>query len=81
MSDERKISFCNLEFVIDDEKIYLTRIGNIDTGKSGFAEVQICGENKPTHLGAKMANSSEGLRLSYVSQLHAYAQQNPPYQH
>lgn len=57
------IIFGNLRFVIENKKISLQRFG-VDFS---FAEVQVCGENKDTHMGAKMANSSEGCRLEYVS--------------
>lgn len=65
-----RISFFGLDFEISDGRILLKRCGNI-TNKNGcgFVEVQICGENKDTNLGAKMANSSEGRRLKYVSHL------------
>ena len=53
------IQFYNLIFEVKNERVLL--------GGRPFAEVQICGENKDTHLGAKMANSSEGRRLKYVS--------------
>ena len=60
--------FKNLQFFIaEDKRIYLTKCGNIVRGAGGFVEVQICGENKDSHLGVKMANSSEGARLFYVS--------------
>lgn len=60
------ICFENLEFVLEDEKLYLTRCGNLTGLHSGFAEVQLCGENKDSHMGAKLVNSSEGRRLAYV---------------
>lgn len=56
-----KITFSQLQFEIEDEKIYLlSSVGK----KTTFAEIQVCGENKDTHMGAKMANSSEGKSLS-----------------
>ena len=57
------IIFGNLKFIIDGDKIFLKKYGK----NFSFAEVQICGENKDTHMGAKMASSSEGKRLKYVS--------------
>ena len=54
-----EIKFNDLIFEIQNERILL--------GGRSFVEIQICGENKDTHLGAKMANSSEGRRLKYVS--------------
>lgn len=59
-----KITFGQLQFEIENERIYLLSSQN---KRSNFAEVQVCGENKDTHMGAKMANSSEGNRLRYVS--------------
>ena len=61
------IEFGELRFEIREDKIVLTRMGTLLDGESNFVEVQITGENKPTHMGAKMANSSEGGRLKYVS--------------
>lgn len=62
-----KIFFFDLEFEVIDGKIYLTRFGVLKNIKSNFVEVQIAGENKNTHLGVKMPNSSEGGRLFYCS--------------
>lgn len=63
-----EIKFYGLHFVIKDEKIILSRCNRLkNVNDCGFVEVQICGENKDTHLGTKMANSSEGRRLCYVS--------------
>ena len=60
--------FKDLTFEISDDKIYLARVGNIAVSDgNGFCEVQIAGENKNSHLGVKMINSSEGGRLKYVS--------------
>ena len=64
------IVFKDLAFEIIDSKILLTRCGNISFAGYGFAEVQIAGENKDTHMGAKMVKSSEGARLFY----HAHTQ-------
>ena len=61
------IEFGKLTFDIVGEKVVLKRCGSMENAGYGFAEVQICGENKDTHLGAKMAYSSEGRRLRYVS--------------
>ena len=62
------LDFYNLRFEIKDDIILLKKIGNIEN-KCGcsFVEVQVCGENKDTHMGAKMTNSSEGRRLKYIS--------------
>ena len=61
------LQFGVLEFDIFEDKIALKRCGNIQHAGYGFVEVQIAGENKDTHLGVKMTNSSEGRRLCYVS--------------
>jgi len=61
------ISFKNLTFDIYQDKIILQRFEHLTHEGSTFAEVQIAGENKDTHLGAKMARSSESTRLRYVS--------------
>ena len=63
-----KIRLFDLFFEVKGDKIYLTPPEKSNEALCfGFAEVQISGENKITHLGAKMANSSEGERLHYVS--------------
>ena len=71
---ENKISFKNLEFTIKDGGIYLTRFGKVEGGAItdrmylySFQEVQIAGEMKETHMGVKLASSSEGRRMKYVS--------------
>lgn len=62
--NEQTINFKNFKFLIKQNKIALV----CKNGEGyNFNEVQIAGENKDTHLGAKMANSSEGGRLFYVS--------------
>ena len=60
--------FANFNFEIADGRIYVKDFhGMRGNPATPFAEVQICGENKDTHLGVKMVNSSEGVRLKYVS--------------
>lgn len=59
--------FRNSAFEIQDDKILLTKIGNLTSLHSPIAQVQIAGENKVTDMGTKMVNSSEGLRLKYAS--------------
>lgn len=54
-----EVKFKNLIFEIKNNAILLHN--------HPFVEIQVCGENKDTHLGAKMAKSSEGRRLKYVS--------------
>lgn len=61
------IVFGVLKFNVFEDKIALCRCGNLSHEGYGFVEVQIAGENKDSHLGAKMARSSEGRRLCYVS--------------
>ncbi len=62
------IQFKNLEFLIHDNKIFLMKAGAISNPDgANFVEVQVCGENKDTHLGVKMIRSSESARLCYVS--------------
>ena len=62
------INFKSLSFVLEDGCVYLKSIGDFEcSAKSSFVEIQISGENKDTHLGAKMINSSEGRRLRYIS--------------
>ena len=63
-----QIKFKDFLFEICENKIYLLKYGNyINLNKCGFLDIQISGENKDTHLGIKMINSSEGKRLIYVS--------------
>ena len=63
-----QIQFRDLVFELVGEKILLTKCGYIQAPEGRtFVEVQICGENKNTHLGAKMARSSEGGKLIYLS--------------
>ena len=68
-----KIVFKGLEFDVVEDRIFLTKCGNL-AQKQGqelsfftFCEASISGENKNTHLGAKMALSSEWNKLKYVS--------------
>lgn len=62
------IDFGSLKFEITGDIIKIIQCGDF-TNKAGtsFVEVQIAGENKPTHMGAKMVSSSEGAKLKYVS--------------
>ena len=61
------LEFHNIRFTIEEQKIKIADFGCLTGLNSGFAEVQIAGENKNTHLGAKMIRSSESDRLTYVS--------------
>ena len=61
-------SFKNLDFSIEDSKIKIINFGGFTNRfGGGFAEVHIAGENKATHEGIKLINSSEGKKLKYVS--------------
>lgn len=64
------LKFGLFDFDITSDKIKIVGFGNrkIKNGYN-FVECQISGENKDTHLGVKMANSSEGGRLEYVSHI------------
>ncbi len=63
-----EIKFRNLTFTMVEDRLYLSRVGNIAADpERGFCEVQVAGENKNTHMGVKMAKSSEGARLCYAS--------------
>ncbi len=63
-----EIRFHGFCFSIREGKICLKAYNNwTQEGDSPFVEAQISGENKDTHLGAKMVNSSEGNRLYYLS--------------
>ena len=57
----------NLVFSLENGIVKLHRIGNFSCLNTGFVQVQIAGENKNSHLGVKMARSSESGRLRYVS--------------
>ena len=63
-----QIQFGKMLFEVRGNKISLLSFGGYTRiQESNFVEVQVCGENKDTHLGAKMVNSSEGKRLEYVA--------------
>lgn len=57
----------NLKFKIENDVIKLVKCGNMENLQSRFAEVQLAGGNKDSHMGVKMVNSSEGLQLKPVS--------------
>lgn len=60
-----------LSFKLTDEILYLTRFGSIsideNTKGAPLAEVNIEGEMKPSPIGTKHVQSSEGGRLKYAS--------------
>jgi alpha-galactosidase len=63
-----EIRFHDLRFDVTDNRLRLMDCAHFHSeGGRGIAEVQIAGENKPTHMGAKLIHSSEGNRLRYVS--------------
>ena len=63
-----RFQFKNIVFVIEDTRIRIESFGEFkNQSKRGFLEVHIAGENKKSHAGVKMINSSEGARLKYVS--------------
>jgi len=63
-----EIRFSQLKFEIIDNKIFLSEVGSFAQSEGrGFCELQIAGENKCSHLGVKMVNSSEADKLCYVS--------------
>ena len=62
----RTIEFYSLRFDIENDRVLLKSLADYPVS-GGFAEVTVSGENKDSHLGAKMLPSSEGGRLVYVS--------------
>lgn len=63
-----QINFKDFLFEIRENKIRLLGFGKYESLQGGiFSEIQISGENKDTHMGVKMVNSSEGNRLNYHS--------------
>lgn len=61
------MQFKNLSFSMADRVLKLQKAECFSVLDSGFAQIQIAGENKDTHMGAKMVNSSEANRLTYKS--------------
>lgn len=61
------MEFKNTAFSIDNNKIRLTKLGNLLGLSTPFVQVHVAGENKDSHMGAKLAASSEGKRLEYVA--------------
>ena len=62
------ILFKNLKFEIKDNRVWLKQFGEfINYSDNGFTEVHVLGENKATHEGIKLNNSSEGKKLKYIS--------------
>ena len=61
------LQFQNLTFTTAGDNIHLEKFHYFSNLDSGFVQVQIAGENKDTHMGAKLMRSSEGNRLRYKS--------------
>ena len=61
------LQFRNLHYTLIDNKIKLNQLDGFTDLDSGFVQVQVAGENKDSHLGAKMYRSSEAGRLTYKS--------------
>ena len=59
------LQFKNLSFSVAEDAIKLQSVECFSRLESGFVEVQVAGENKDTHMGAKMVHSSEAGRLTY----------------
>lgn len=62
------IKFKEIIIEIVEGKALLKQCGNLRTDRGQVCvEVQIASQDKPSHMGIKMANSSEGCRLQYLS--------------
>ena len=61
------MKFGFLDFKVEGNKIFLVGQGDCTMKPHGFIGVQINGEMKPTHLGAKTVYSSEDWGMEYVS--------------
>ena len=59
------LQFQNLTFSTRENVIKLQKVDRFSDIDSGFVEIQVAGENKDTHMGAKMVRSSEANRLTY----------------
>lgn len=59
------LEFKSLSFSLAENVVKLQNAGTFSGLDSGISQIQIAGENKDTHMGAKMVNSSEGNRLVY----------------
>lgn len=63
----QKINFDKFEFIINEEKILLTKAGFFTSNGWDFVDVTVLGENKNSSLGNKIDSSSEGPNFKYVS--------------
>ena len=62
------IKFKEIIIELVDGKALLKQCGNLCADRGQVCvEVQIAGQDKPSHMGVKMANSSEGCRLRYLA--------------
>ena len=61
------VKFGFLEFEIKDGNIRLIGHGKYKTAPQSFAELQIAGENAPSHLNGKSVRTSEANKLRYIS--------------
>ena len=61
------LKFKNISFAVKDNTIKLQDADRFTNLDSLFVQVQVAGENKDTHMGAKMVRSSEAGRLHYIS--------------
>ena len=61
------LQFRNLHYTLIENKTKLNHLDGFTDLDSGFVQVQVAGENKDSHLGAKMFRSSEAGRLTYKS--------------
>ena len=71
---DNKITYRDLEFTVSDGGVYLTKFGRLTAGGDkdrmylyAFAEAQVAGEMKETHMGIKLASSSEIRKMKYIS--------------
>ena len=63
------LQFKNLSFSITDNVLKLQKADYFSALDSGIVQVQIAGENKDTHMGAKLVNSSEAGRFTYKTNI------------
>lgn len=62
------IIFGDLQFEVKDGRVALRRCGDFCNGTElGFLEIQLTGENRPSHMGIKLFASSEEASLRYVA--------------
>ena len=66
---ENTIKFKWLEFIIRGDKIDMAGADCYPdlSERCNIAEINVAGDNKPSHMGVKLSPSSEGSVLKYVS--------------